>query len=104
MNERERTQPNDNLLDIRKAYETFKSMTTSDKMWAITQAQIQADKELRAHRAQEEKQQQELAAALAEIKRMKEQERQERQKNDPWKFLRNVARFIVGEIDKSDKR
>jgi DNA-binding transcriptional regulator GbsR (MarR family) len=45
-----------------------------------------------------------IKADAEKILALEEERRAREQKNDPWKFARNVAKFIVGEIDKSEKR
>jgi len=43
MNDKESIAPNDSLLDLQQAYETFRNMTTTDRMWAIRKDQIEED-------------------------------------------------------------
>jgi hypothetical protein len=65
------------------------ALTTSQKLEAVSPEQA------KAYRMQKE-----IRDAVAEIKRLELEELDRVTKNDPWKFLRNVAKYIVGEIDK----
>lgn len=74
---------------IRELWYRAKNLTTSQRIEAIDQEMA------KAYRLNKE-----IRDAIKQIQAQMAKGEQERVKNDPWKFVRNVAKFIVGEIDK----